>query len=52
MAHAKIRTAFVGCGKVAHLNAAALKTLPASEFVAVCGGAHPDRRAAFASNYE
>jgi UDP-N-acetyl-2-amino-2-deoxyglucuronate dehydrogenase len=33
----KLRTALVGCGKVGHLHAAALKTLPESEFVAVCG---------------
>jgi UDP-N-acetyl-2-amino-2-deoxyglucuronate dehydrogenase len=46
----KIRTAIVGYGKVAHLHAAALKTLPASEFVAVCGS-HPERRAAFAQKY-
>ena len=50
MQRTKIRTAIVGCGKVAHLHAAALKTLPASEFVAVCGS-HPERRAAFAQKY-
>jgi UDP-N-acetyl-2-amino-2-deoxyglucuronate dehydrogenase len=33
----KLRTALVGCGKVGHLHAAALRTLPESEFVAVCG---------------
>lgn len=33
----KIKTALVGCGKVGHLHAAALKSLPESEFVAVCG---------------
>lgn len=33
----KLRTALVGCGKVGHLHAAALKSLPESEFVAVCG---------------
>ena len=31
-----VRTAIVGCGKVAHLHAAALRALPESEFVAVC----------------
>jgi predicted dehydrogenase len=31
MQSAKLRTAIVGCGKVAHLHAAALQTLPASE---------------------
>src|SRR5262245_4504395 len=34
---AKLRTALVGCGKVGHLHAAALKSLPESEFVAVSG---------------
>lgn len=33
----KIKTALVGCGKVGHLHAAALQSLPESEFVAVCG---------------
>jgi predicted dehydrogenase len=33
----KLRTAIVGCGKVGHLHAAALKNLPESDFVAVCG---------------
>jgi UDP-N-acetyl-2-amino-2-deoxyglucuronate dehydrogenase len=33
----KLRTALVGTGKVAHLHAAALRALPESEFVAVCG---------------
>jgi UDP-N-acetyl-2-amino-2-deoxyglucuronate dehydrogenase len=33
----KLRTALVGCGKVGHLHAAALQSLPESEFVAVCG---------------
>jgi len=33
----KLKTALVGCGKVGHLHAAALKSLPESEFVAVCG---------------
>jgi len=33
----KLRTAIVGCGKVGHLHAAALQSLPESEFVAVCG---------------
>jgi UDP-N-acetyl-2-amino-2-deoxyglucuronate dehydrogenase len=51
MQSTKLRTAIVGCGKVAHLHAAALKTLPASRFVAVCGGSHPERREAFAKKY-
>mgnify|MGYP001549615488 CR=1 FL=1 len=33
----KLRTAIVGCGKVGHLHAAALKNLPESDFVAACG---------------
>ena len=32
----KIRTALIGCGKVGHLHAAALRDLPESKFVAVC----------------
>lgn len=32
----KIRTAIVGCGKIAHSHAQALTSLPQSEFVAVC----------------
>ncbi|HVU08547.1 MAG TPA: Gfo/Idh/MocA family oxidoreductase [Verrucomicrobiae bacterium] len=51
MQREKVRTAIVGCGKVAHLHAEALKTLPASEFVAVCGGSHPEWRNAFAERY-
>jgi predicted dehydrogenase len=31
-----IRTAIVGCGKVAHLHAAALRSLPECQFTAVC----------------
>src|SRR5215831_2554387 len=33
----KLKTGLVGCGKVAHLHAAALQSLPESDFVAVCG---------------
>jgi len=33
----KLRTGLIGCGKVGHLHAAALATLPESQFVAVCG---------------
>lgn len=36
MTQRKIRTAIVGCGKVAHLHAAALTSLPESDLVAVC----------------
>jgi len=32
----KLKTALIGCGKVGHLHAAALKAAPESEFVAVC----------------
>jgi predicted dehydrogenase len=32
----KLRTAILGCGKVAHLHAAALQDLEESEFVSVC----------------
>jgi UDP-N-acetyl-2-amino-2-deoxyglucuronate dehydrogenase len=33
----KLRTGLIGCGKVGHLHAAALRSLEESEFVAVCG---------------
>ena len=33
----KLRTGLIGCGKVGHLHAAALRSLPESEFVAVAG---------------
>jgi predicted dehydrogenase len=33
----KLRTGLIGCGKVADLHAAALQSLPESDFVAVCG---------------
>lgn len=46
----KIRTALVGCGKVGHLHAAALRQLPESEFVAVCART-PAKAAAFAEKY-
>ncbi|HYP14952.1 MAG TPA: Gfo/Idh/MocA family oxidoreductase, partial [Bryobacteraceae bacterium] len=32
----RLRTALIGCGKVGQLHAAALRSLPQSEFVAVC----------------
>lgn len=47
----KLRTALVGCGKVAHLHAAALQNLPESEFVAACGRS-PERANAFAAKYK
>lgn len=37
----RLRTAIVGTGKVAHLHAAALRSLPESEFVAACGRPSP-----------
>src|SRR4051812_23505621 len=46
----KLRTAVIGCGKVGHLHAAALRTVPESEFVAVCGRT-PEKTAAFATQY-
>ncbi len=45
-----VRTAIVGCGKVAHLHAAALRALPESEFVAVCD-ADAGRARGFAEQY-
>ncbi len=33
----KLRTAVIGVGKVAHIHAAALGTIPESQFVAACG---------------
>src|SRR5882724_5445029 len=46
----KLKTALVGCGRVGHLHAAALRNLPESEFVAVCG--RTDEKAkAFAEKY-
>jgi UDP-N-acetyl-2-amino-2-deoxyglucuronate dehydrogenase len=46
----KIKTALVGCGKVGHLHAAALRDLPESEFVAVCSRT-PEKAKAFAEKY-
>ena len=37
----KLRTAIVGTGKVAHLHAAALRSLPESDFVAACSRPSP-----------
>lgn len=45
-----LKTALVGTGKVSHLHAAALRALPESEFVAVCGRPTP-RLAAFSEKY-
>jgi len=46
----KIRTGLIGCGKVGHLHAAALRDLPESEFVAVCARS-PEKANAFAQKY-
>jgi predicted dehydrogenase len=46
----KLKTALIGTGKVAHLHAAALRALPESDFVAVCGRAS-EKRDAFAARY-
>lgn len=45
-----LRTGLVGCGKVADLHAAALQSLPESEFVAVCGRTRA-KAEAFAGRY-
>jgi UDP-N-acetyl-2-amino-2-deoxyglucuronate dehydrogenase len=46
----RLRTAIVGCGKVAGTHALAYQTLPNSEFVAVCDVA-PERAQAFAKKF-
>jgi predicted dehydrogenase len=46
----RLRTALVGCGKVGHLHAAALQSLPESEFVAVCART-PEKAGVFAARY-
>jgi UDP-N-acetyl-2-amino-2-deoxyglucuronate dehydrogenase len=46
----RLRTAIIGCGKVAHLHAQALGSLPESEFVAV-SDTDVDRARAFAARY-
>ncbi len=46
----KVRTAVIGCGKVGHFHANALKNLPNSELVA-CFGRDPIKTNAFASQY-
>jgi predicted dehydrogenase len=47
---ATVRTALVGCGKVGQIHAAALASLPESEFVAVCDSS-AERAAAFATRF-
>jgi UDP-N-acetyl-2-amino-2-deoxyglucuronate dehydrogenase len=44
------RVALIGCGKVAQIHAAALRSLPEAELVACCD-ALPDRAAAFAAKH-
>ena len=45
-----MKTAIIGCGKVGHIHAAALRDLPLSEFTAVCDH-DAGRAAAFAAQY-
>jgi UDP-N-acetyl-2-amino-2-deoxyglucuronate dehydrogenase len=47
----KIRAALVGCGKVGHTHAAALRSLDEADFVAVCDTS-AERAGAFAARYE
>jgi predicted dehydrogenase len=46
----KLRTAVIGCGKVAHIHAEALASIPESDFVAVCGR-DPEKARAFGGQY-
>jgi UDP-N-acetyl-2-amino-2-deoxyglucuronate dehydrogenase len=46
----RLRTALIGCGKVGQIHAAALSSLPESEFVAVCDPL-ADRAETFAMRY-
>lgn len=41
----------MGCGKVGHLHAAALQSLPESEFIAVCARS-PEKAGVFAARYD
>ncbi len=45
-----IRTALIGCGKVGQIHAAALSSLPESEFVAVCDNS-AERAEAFSARF-
>ena len=45
-----IKTGIIGCGKVAHIHAAALATLPESDFTAVYSRSQ-DKADAFGSQY-
>ncbi|HXC35804.1 MAG TPA: Gfo/Idh/MocA family oxidoreductase, partial [Candidatus Acidoferrales bacterium] len=46
----QIKTGLIGCGKVGHIHAAALQSLPESDFVAVCART-PEKANAFAEKY-
>ena len=46
----RVRTALVGCGKVGHIHAQALRTLPESDFIAACD-ASAERAQAFVHQY-
>jgi UDP-N-acetyl-2-amino-2-deoxyglucuronate dehydrogenase len=46
----KVKTGIIGCGKVGHLHAIALGSVPESEFVAVCG-TNAERTGVFAAQY-
>ena len=46
----RVRSALIGCGKVGHIHAAALKALPEADFIAVCDTS-ADRAAVFATQY-
>jgi predicted dehydrogenase len=45
-----IKTAIIGCGKVGHIHAAALRELPESQFVAACSS-NLEKTRAFAAQY-
>jgi UDP-N-acetyl-2-amino-2-deoxyglucuronate dehydrogenase len=47
----KIKTGIIGCGKVGHLHAQAYKSLPQSEFTAVCSR-NIDKAKTFAEQYD
>ena len=46
----KLRTGIIGCGKVADIHANALRSIPVSDFVAVCGR-NEDRTREFSTKY-
>ena len=46
-----LRTALIGCGKVGQIHAAALASVPESQFVAVCDQS-ADRAAGFAARFQ